>query len=103
VYVVAQTWWLHHFHLIHKTKNELIELVVLHQPQAYESAKMVEATVTVMRADNTVLESGNLNRLTDSFEWEYFTTQVNAALAGTKIIFTITDAKGNKHTVKKTL
>jgi hypothetical protein len=69
----------------------------------FESAKVTAATVTITRADNTVVESGALNRLPDSFEWQYMTTQVNAVLAGTKITFTITDAEGNTHVVNKTL
>ena len=70
--------------------------------QVFETTKVVSAKVTIALADNTLVESGEAT-LIDAFNWEYVTTQVNAALAGSKITFTIADSEGNKHTVVKVM
>jgi hypothetical protein len=70
--------------------------------KVFETAKVVSAKVTIVLADDTLVEKGDAN-LIDSFNWQYVTTQVNSMLAGSKITFTIADSEDNIHTVVKTL
>jgi hypothetical protein len=63
--------------------------------------KIQKATVTLQRADGTVIESGDA--VLDAGKWKYVITQVNAAVPGTKVIATVIDRPGKQAMLEKVL
>lgn len=72
------------------TVGEAIMFIAAH------NFKVVEAVVTIKRADDTVVETGPATL--QEFGWLYVTQQVNAAVVGSKVIVTTKDRFGKTAT-----
>jgi hypothetical protein len=68
---------------------------------AVDDFKIKTATVTLLRADNTVIETGPA--LAEQGQWKYITTQANAQVAGTKVVITAKDRPGKETTFEKVI
>ena len=60
-----------------------------------DNAKVQTLTVTITKADTTVVETGTATFTAGDTEWKYTTTQTNDAVSGSKISITATDKFGN--------
>lgn len=63
--------------------------------------KIKTLTVTLMRADNSIIETGEA--IAEQGQWKYVTTQVNAAIAGTKLTILAKDRPGKETTFEKVM
>lgn len=63
--------------------------------------KVKSLTVTVQRADGTVIETGPATPAEN--QWQYVVTQANAVVPGTKVIALATDRQGRMSTLEKVL
>ncbi len=68
---------------------------------AADDFKIQSMTVTLQRADGTVIESGSAVK--DSSGWIYLATQANATRAGTKVIVQAKDRPGKEATEEQIL
>lgn len=68
---------------------------------AVDQFKIQQMSITIMRADNTVIETGQ--PVVDQEQWRYVTTQPNSALAGSKIVIKAKDRPGKETTFEVVL
>ncbi len=65
--------------------------------------KLIGVKVSLLKADGTVLESGDATSGGTRLEWTYAGTSVIADLTGVKAVIVATDRPGNQTTVEKLL
>jgi hypothetical protein len=66
-----------------------------------DSFKIKQMTVTITRADGTVIETGPAVR--EEQTWKYVTSKPNAAVAGTKFVIKASDRPGKQTTFEKVI
>jgi hypothetical protein len=64
--------------------------------RATDNFKLTGVTVGIYKADDTLVESGAAIPGTNGLDWFYTSTQQNAAMAGGKIVATVTDTPGRQ-------
>lgn len=62
---------------------------------ATDNFKVVSVKVEIRQSDDTLVEKGIAEIAPTGVEWIYTTTSVNATLAGSKIIVSVTDTPGH--------
>jgi len=62
---------------------------------AIDNFKIVDVKVEIRQSDDTLVEKGIADLAPTGVEWIYTTQSVNASLAGSKIIASVTDTPGN--------
>jgi len=65
--------------------------------------KTIRVKVSVLHADNTIIEQGEALLINDDAVWTYITTQMPTSLVGAKIMVTAIDRPGNETTQEKLL
>ena len=68
-----------------------------------DNGKIIRVKVSIVRADNTVIESGEASLTNGDVEWKYLTTQALPSLAGNKIIVAAIDRPNNETVFEKVL
>jgi len=68
-----------------------------------DNNKTVRMKVSIVRPDNTIVETGEATLTAGDLEWLYTTTQALPALAGSKIIVTAIDRPGHETVHEKLL
>jgi hypothetical protein len=66
--------------------------------------KFIAVSISILKADGSVLESGNAaSTIATRLEWDYAAQQNVAALAGMKIVVKVQDRPGHEITAEKVL
>ena len=63
-----------------------------------DNFKTIRVTVSIMRPDGSILESGDASFTSGDVEWKYITTQALPSLSGSKIVVKAIDRPGNETT-----
>lgn len=71
--------------------------------KVFDSFKVADVKITILQANNTVIETGVATQEVGGTDWKYVTTQANATLSGSIIKVEVTDKPGNTTTLEKTL
>jgi hypothetical protein len=68
---------------------------------AVDHFKLKQVTVTIKRADGTIIETGPATR--EAENWKYVVTQPNANVAGTRFVINANDRPGKQTTFEKVI
>jgi hypothetical protein len=71
--------------------------------RATDDFKVISLRVFIYGVNGELLEKGDGVAIDNSLDWSYTTTQINASLAGTKIVATAMDLPGNTGSLEVTL
>ena len=63
--------------------------------RAMDNFKLTNVTVTIYKADNTVVETGIATAGTNGLDWFYTTTHQNTSMTGGRVLAKITDTPGH--------
>jgi len=89
-------------HLI-DTRNYTGAVGGLISTRAIDDFRVTKVRVEIYAASGTLLEAGNAEQNINGIDWTYTATQVNPALAGSKIKAIATDVPGNEGMLEVTL